>query len=141
MSEFATKDTRFWVKQADAYLVTASPVSGTKYMALATTTFVRIYGIHTKITWGVTQPTPLEIHTTIDAVAGIYTKTDPVTATNYFSVKDYGGAETVQPLATTNPVGRAYLEEGKSVKIEHEITWSTTQPTNLTTRVKYARYI
>ena len=121
-------------QQADATLSQA-PVSGTKYEVLATTKNVRIIGISVQCTWTV-QPTPLEIHITIDGQTVTFTVTDPVTATDYFCQNSFAAAETAQELTTTQP-DQAFLREGRSVKVEAEITGGTVS--NLSARVKYAK--
>lgn len=126
---------KLYEQQADAALNQASPVSGTKYEVLATAKNVRLIGISVQCTWTV-QPTPLEIHVTIDGQTVTFTFTDPVTATNYFAKNASGSAETAQELSTTEPTV-AFLREGKSVKVEAEITGGTVS--NLSARVKHAK--
>jgi len=134
------KDFAVPAHQADAVLSQANPVSGTKYTVLDTTKNVRIISIAAMITWATTQPTPLEVHITIDGVAITVSKTDPVTATPYeVANKSPESAGLVFTSATQEYRGLGILE-GRSVKIEVEITWSTTQPTPLFCRVKYAKW-
>jgi len=133
-----------WKQQPDAVLSQANPVSGTKYTVLDTTKNVRIISIACDVTWATTQPTPLEIHVTIDGVAYNYYKADPVTATDYYAYPHPEKAENVQqPMSSTKAdiSRRAFLMDGKSVKVEIEITWATTQPTPLVCRVKYAKKV
>lgn len=126
-------------QQADATLNQANPVSGTQYTVLDTMRNVRIKSISIQCTWTV-QPTPLEVHVTIDGQSIIYTVANPVTATDYFA--SHGSAYTPawQILETTDRfhTGRPFLYEGRSVMIEAEITGGTVQ--NLSARVKYAQY-
>ncbi|NVM23119.1 MAG: hypothetical protein HWN68_15215 [Desulfobacterales bacterium] len=121
--------------QADATLDQTDPVSGTKYEVLATTKNVRIILIEAQCTWTV-QPTPLEIHVTIDGQPLVFSKADPVS-------EDYYYATPYAPVAggSLNVVAevrhRAFLLEGRSVKVEAEITGGTVS--NLSARVKYAK--
>jgi len=135
------KDFAVPVHQADAVLNQANPVSGTKYTVLNTTQNVRIIGISTDITWTVTQPTPLEVHLTIDGQALKFTVDDPVSGTNYFARINSASAPTLGSLVTTDQTeDKVFLLEGRSVKVEVEITWATTQPTPLNCRVIYAKW-
>lgn len=132
---------RGYAHQADATLSQANPVSGTKYEVLATTKNVRIITMSANIPWAVTQPTPLEVHVTIDGQIITFSKTNPVSAINYSAKIREDRAEGSQELDTLSAYGpfRAFLLEGRSVKVESEITWSVTQPTPLVCRVKYAK--
>jgi len=143
-----------WQHQADSVTIIASPVSGTKYewltgntgagAALGTQNNVRILSAGARLTWATTQPTPLEVHITIDGVP-MYTHqvANPVTATDYMASLrgTYDHTEAQQILETTDRLGagRPFLYEGRAVKVEIEITWATTQPTNLSMRVKWAK--
>jgi len=124
--------------QADATLSQASPTSGNKYEVLATTTNVRIIGIMASVTWTV-QPTPLEIHVTIDGQSYTYAQPNPVSATKYYPYNFPGDAETAQLMGVwTAEFGmRAFLLDGRSVKVEAETTGGTVS--NLSARVKYAK--
>jgi len=62
------KDFPVPVRQADATLVQANPVSDTLYTVLDTTKNCRIRSIQVKIIWATTQPTPLKITITIDGL-------------------------------------------------------------------------
>jgi len=124
-------------QQTDASLSQANPISGTKYEVLATTRNVRIIGITASVTWTV-QPTPLEIHITIDGQAYTFTVTDPVSATKYYARFLSSQTITTQPLVTTDvEVTRSFLLEGRSVKVEAETTGGTVS--NLSATVKYAK--
>ena len=127
--------------QADAVLIQANPISGIKYTVLDTTKNVRIIGICAYITWATTQPTPLKVHLTIDGQNIIFTKVDPVSAAPYQAVHGIHITVGNQVLIdnTIEPT-RSILLEGRSVKVEAEITWGTTQPTPLVCRVKYAKW-
>lgn len=108
------RDMRFYEHQADATLITATPVSGTKYTVLDTTTFVRLISIYSEIYWGVTQPTPLEVHLTVDGQAIIFIKADPVSGTDYFG--HLFGEALNASLSTTDYIkDRPFILEGKSV--------------------------
>lgn len=129
--------------QTDAVLSQANPVSGIKYTVLDTTKNVRIIGFSAKVTWAVTQPTPLEVHITIDGQTITYSVTDPVSATDYFPTAiQPQKVPTAYTLSTVDLflLYRAFLLEGRSIKIEVEITWATTQPTPLVCRVVYAKW-
>ena len=121
-------------QKADATLSQA-PVSGTKYTVLDTKRNVRIIGISVQCTWTV-QPTPLEIHITIDGQTVTFTFTDPVSATDYFAKNSLATAETAQELTVTQP-DVPFLREGQSVKVEAEITGGTVS--NLSARVKWSQ--
>ena len=123
--------------QPDATLDQADPASGTKYTLLDTTRNVRIISISAKCTWTV-QPSPLEVHLTIDGIAHKFSAVDPVSTDLYFAFVREGFHETNQLLETTayGPY-RAFLIEGRSVKVEVEITGGTVS--NLSARVKWAQ--
>jgi len=128
--------------RADSTLSQANPVTATLYTVLDTAKNVRIISISTNITWATTQPTPLEIVVTIDAISTVFTVANPVSATVYFASLNANAAANAQTLETTDrtATGRPFLLEGRSVKIEARITWATTQPTPLVARVKYAKW-
>lgn len=124
--------------QADVVLNQVNPVSGTKYTVLNTTPNARIISIVVTCTWTV-QPTPLEIHVTIDGQAYTFYKDDPATVT-FYEVDIHG--RDVPLLGDMEGAGayqtyRSFLLEGRSVKIEAEITGGTV--TLLYARVKYAK--
>jgi len=121
--------------QADATLNQASPVSGTKYTVLDTTKNVRIISATAKVTWTV-QPTPLEFHITIDGQTLIAQKVNPVSAA--VNSLQNNTPDTAN-LGFGNSVAgyRAFVLEGRSVKIEAETTGGTVS--NLSARVKYAK--
>ena len=138
--------------QDDSVTIVAAPVSGTKYewragasgagAALGTQKNVRIIGIAIKVTWATTQPDPLEAHLTIDGQPVTYTQANPVSApSEYYAINELGAAETAQLFntASVEAVRKAFLREGRSVKLECEVTWATTQPTDLTMRVKWTK--
>lgn len=124
--------------QADATLSQANPVSGTKYTLLDTCKNCRIIGIMAKVTWTV-QPTPLEVHVTIDGQTITHTKTNPASATNHFAEVWQGAAEDAQGLPDTDiGMRRNWVYEGRSIKIEVETTGGTVS--SLDARVKYAKW-
>ena len=136
--------------QADSVTIVAAPVSGTKYgwlagatgagAALGTQSNVRILSLAVKVTWATTQPNPLEVHVTVDGQPLTFLIATPVTATDYFDDSIPQTSPANQVLGTTSYLCyRGFLIEGRSVKVECEITWATTQPTNLTMRVKWAK--
>lgn len=126
---------KLYEHQADATLSQANPVSGTKYTVLDTTKNVRIIAISVSCTWTV-QPTPLEIHITIDGVSYTAALTDPVSSTGY---EVRWRADEAQPELSDTIVShqRAFLLEGRSVKVEAEITGGTVS--NLGAIVKHAK--
>jgi len=136
--------------QEDSLTVIATPVSGTKYVWRAGETGsgaelgeqknVRIISINAVLSWATTQPTPLEVHLTIDGQPITFGQTDPVSATNYVAVCRPRAAMASQIFSTADTSTSAFLCEGRIVKIEIEITWAVTQPTDLTLRVKWARW-
>lgn len=133
----STKPTLF-KRQADATLSQANPTSGTKYTVLDTTKNVRIISIEVNVTWTV-QPTPLEIHITIDGQTITHGQIDPVSTTNYFCYRHPAHAASSQQMTSTLAVYQApaWLYEARSIKIEAETTGGTTS--NLSARVKYAK--
>ena len=128
--------------QPDATINETNPGSGTKYEwsrdgtqanKLGTKKRVRIISIAVKCTWTV-QPTPIEAHVTIDGQSFLASFTDPNTNTWYYVVNEPSSVNMV--LTTTSPIHRSFLLEGRSVKVEAEITGGTVS--NLSARVKYA---
>jgi len=123
--------------QQDATLSQANPVSGTQYEVLATTANVRIIDILVSVTWTV-QPTPLEVHITIDGRTLTLLVANPTTGTPYSPsflniANEQGGLSATLGLTT-----RPFFLEGRSVRITAETTGGTVS--NLTCRVKYARW-
>lgn len=123
-----------WVQQANATLDQDDPVSGTKYVVLDTVKMVRILGCHARVAWTV-QPTPLEIHITIDGKSLRAYQDNPVTATRYYLGQGvYDEGYSISDLDYSSR--RAFLDEGKSIKIEAETTGGTVS--NISALVKYA---
>ena len=139
-SDFLSKTSATFQHQTDATLSQANPVSTTLYNVLPLTNNVRLISISTEVTWGVTQPTPLDVVITIDGVSVIFTKTNPVSANGY-------ECAFISPEASTQVMSsgggysgaRAFLMEGRSVQVDVRITWAVTQPTPLVCRVKWAK--
>lgn len=129
-------------QQADAAISQANPVSTTLYEVLPTTKNVRIISIAANITWATTQPTPLEVVVTIDGISFVFVQPNPVTATNYCAGLSGEKAENAQIFfaAAAADQYRAFMLEGRSVRVQARVTWATTQPTPLVCRVKYARW-
>ena len=122
--------------QADAVLNQAAPVSGTKYVVLDTTKNARILSIMVQCTWTV-QPDPLEVHVTIDSQNLTRGETNPV-STTYYYVAIQGNIPLILITTAGTSHSRAFLLEGRSVKIEVEITGGTVS--NLSATVKYAKW-
>jgi len=123
--------------QADASLSQDNPISGTKYTVLDTTENVRIIDILASVTWTV-QPTPLEVHITIDGRSLALSVSNPATGTPYSPAFLNIGNEQGSLSATLGLSTRPFFLEGRSVKIEAETTGGTVS--NLTCRVKWARW-
>lgn len=131
--------------QPDATINVTDPVSGQKYEwkdpdenPLGTQKNVRILSIAVSCTWTV-QPTPLEVWVTIDGETKRHYFGDPVSATNYYAFLTPGSPATNEGLTETigYAVYKAFLIEGRSIKVEAEITGGTVS--NLTARVKWAK--
>ena len=125
--------------QADAYLSQDNPVSGTWYTVLDTTKNVRVIAVCIKITWATTQPSNLIVRITIDGKTESFDITTAASATWYYCIFNPSVAND-QFLVTTNPDARSFLVEGRSVKVEANVVWATTQPTLLECRIKYAKW-
>ena len=124
--------------QPDAVLDQTDPDSGTKYVVLDTTKNVRIISIMIQCTWTV-QPNPLEIWLTIDGQVLRFYFSDPESATPYFAFLNPGGPVTNEGLTVNMAyaVYKAFLIEGRNIKVEAEITGGTVS--NLSARVKWAK--
>ena len=128
-------DLQGFEQQANAVLHQANPVSGTKYTVLETKRNVRIIFIGVSVTWTV-QPSPLEIHLTVDGNTITFTQADPVSEGWYDAYFVYYADDLHQGFNYMSQY-RAFLLEGRSVKIEAETTGGTVQ--SLDARVKYAK--
>ena len=131
---------RVFQQQDDAVLDQDNPDSGVKYTVLDTTRNVKIESIIAVCTWSV-QPSPLEIHLTVDGQAIRYSLTDPESTKFYLAVRTAECAPANQLLfaipATRSADYRAFLKEGRSVKVEAEITGGTVS--NLSARMKWSK--
>jgi len=128
-------------QQDDAVLNQANPTSGTLYEVLPETPNCRIIGVAVRCTWTV-QPTPLELHITIDGIVFTFSKTDPVSdqwtfpqAETFYDVPANAG------LLNTSTAFQGYktwLKEGRNIRVQAEITGGTVS--NLSCRLRYARW-
>jgi hypothetical protein len=128
-------------QQADATIAQNNPVSLTKYTVLDTTANVRIISIETDITWATTAVVYIKIYVTIDGRSIEFYQSLPTTGTPYFPLPDPQQLENSQAFTTNSAIAnyKAFLLEGRSVKVEAQVSWNTTQPTPLNCRVKYAK--
>ena len=111
--------------QPDKLFNQSNPTSGLKYEVLATTPWVRLISIGAYVLW-TAQPTPLEIYVTVDGQAGKFSVVDPVSNTGYYPALDAKMAFPMGSLSLTDHcLERAYLLDGRSVKVEAEITGGT----------------
>jgi len=118
----------------DATLSQSNPTSETKYIVLNTTKNARILGIGVICTWTV-QPTALKIRLTIDGQNSRAVKAYPANNTWYMI---YWSEPYVNPdlSSSIQMYRRAFFVEGRSIKIEAEVTEGTVS--ELSARVKYA---
>lgn len=133
---------RQYQQQADAYLSQANPVSTTLYTVLDTTLNVRLTSCTATVTWGVTQPTPLEIVLTIDGQTITHIQANPVSVQAYELSQYSDTAANNQGMIATGNIRKMsapFSYEGRSVKVQVRVTWAVTQPTPLECRVKYAK--
>ena len=135
--------------QPDATINQDNPDSGTKYewssdgtqaKKLGTQKNVKIISIDVQCTWTV-QPTPLEVHVTIDGKNIKHSADSPLSAKWYEAYPQAYNAENNQPLSDVETVQyslyRPFLYEGRNVKVEAEVTGGTVS--NLSARVKWAK--
>ena len=137
-TDFLSKTTATFQYQADATISQANPVSATLYEVLPTTANCRLIAIGCNITWAVTQPTPLDVIVTVDGVTLTFSKTNPATATAYEPAFESDSGTQMSNYNVAVPT-RAFLLEGRSVRVQIRITWAVTQPTPLICRVKWAK--
>lgn len=130
---------REYQHQPDATLDEDDPVSGQKYTILETTKDVKIYSLVAKSIWS-EQPSPLEIHVTIDGNTITFTKANPASNEFYEADRQANLAESAQSLNAMG-ISRyvAQYYQGKSIKIEAEVTGGTVS--NLSTRIKWAKKV
>lgn len=126
--KFKSAPPKSWKYQPNGVLNQANPVSGTKYTVLDVNEACRIYDALVLCTWTV-QPSPLELHFTIDGETFLESFTDPVTATSYRATRRHSNSLIVPVMYleagynATNALSFVY--EGKAVKIEAEISGGT----------------
>lgn len=130
------------VLQADTTLSQANPVSGTQYAVLATNINVRIWAASAYSEWTV-QPSPIELHFTIDGNTLTHAKANPVTATHYIAQLNAQGSEIQGNMDIYTALGysliaRSIMIEGRSVAAVAEITGGTVQL--LTARIKWSKW-
>jgi len=130
-------------QQADAVISQNNPVSNQLYTVLDTTTNVEIISFGCSVNWDTTQPTNLRVIVTVDGITKTFTCASPVTATGYVPSLNNSFAASDQFLvASASPTVASFASyrecSGRSVKVQVAVTWSTTQPTPLICRVKYA---
>lgn len=127
-------------QQADAYISQDNPVNSQEYTVLDTTANVRLQGIAVNCTW-TGQPTPLTVKVYVDGQVLVMTRANPVTTTYY-----YGGIASTESddpagmasLGSTQTIQtRAFILEGKSVKVTASVTGGTVS--NMKARIKYAK--
>jgi len=121
----------------DAVLNQANPTSGLEYEVLPTTEKVRIKSISISVAWTV-QPSPLEVHFTVDGLTRRHYFNNPVTATQYYVERGQTHLDSSSQVmaVTTVQSSRAFLIEAKSLRITAETTGGTVS--NITVRIKYA---
>jgi hypothetical protein len=125
------------IHQADVTLSQNNPVSGVLYTVLDTTTLVRIVSFSVTVTWTV-QPSPLDLVITIDGNTLTFTQANPVSAQPYTpDMRGFNPENALGLSAGTNDY-RAFILEGKTVKIEARTTGGTVS--NLSARVKWGRW-
>ena len=126
-----------FVRQADATLSQANPVSGTSYAVLGTAAAparnVRIYSIWAKVTWSV-DTTRLDVFCVIDGDTFQW-YVDPTSAQDYYCRIVAQSVPSAQSLETTE-LQKSFLLEGKSVYVYVVSTGGTANP--LACNVKYA---
>lgn len=125
--------------QSPMFINDASPISDTYETVLDTTTNVRILSIYLLSNWAVTQPTPITVKVTIDGITLTGVQANPISGTYYY-VSLNPNSTSVLDLTTDLLPGhyRAFLLEGRSIKVEAKIAWGVTQP-SLACMVKYAK--
>jgi hypothetical protein len=104
----------------------ANPVSTTIYPVLPVTYDVRLIGGAAWVTWTV-QPDPLEIIVTVDGRELIFKKTNPVSATRNYLLRDLATLENAQNTSTDGETAnrKAFIVEGQSLKVDVRTTGGT----------------
>ena len=119
----------------DIKIEQASPTSGTQYEVLPFTNHVHIISLTARVTWTV-QPTPLEAHVTVDGVVITFSRTNPVSATNYMaSLGNSMAPSTAQVFDTSDTAATRDILSGRRVQVTVEITGGTVSL--LECRLKY----
>lgn len=123
--------------QAEVSLNQANPTSGTKYEVLDDT-LVRLIAVAAKTTWTV-QPTPLELHITVDGQTLRWFTANPASNVWFWVLWNYGDGSNDQAFVTPDyQKAIAFLLEGRDVKVEVEITGGTTS--SVQCRLKWAKW-
>jgi hypothetical protein len=135
--------------KGDLYVDQANPVSGTKYEwsttglaagAAGTKYNVRLIAAFASVTWTV-QPTPLEVHVTVDGETFTAARANPASTTPYYLFPSFTDVthDTWNLNATAeNGFRRAFLLDARSLKLEAETTGGTSQALNL--RVLWCKF-
>lgn len=129
---------RFVVQAADVTLVQANPVGGTLYEVLPVITYARIVTGYVEVTWTV-QPTPIQIHLTLDGQTITHELGNPVSGTSYVIKRNVADQAANAQILETGYIDFPYLYEATSARVQAETTGGTVQ--NLSSRVKYARWV
>ena len=135
---------KYWQRQADAVLTQASPVSGTKYPLLNTSSIVKIIAVFAKVTWTV-QPDPIEIHITVNGVLYTYAFTNPVSTQHYRPYWSFRTALLNKLVAADDAGSDAsfgalpFIDENVGCVIEVETTGGTVS--SLDAILKYAKKV
>lgn len=128
-------------QQVDAFLTITNPVSGTKYEVLPTTELVRIRNIAIRSTHTVTQALA-EVHVTVDGIS--YSQVQNATSNTWYlsSSNRPQSPGLFNWLTQLDHRDSAFLFEGRSVKIEMEVTEAIDAGTitDLRCRVKWAKW-
>lgn len=136
-------------EQLDSVTIISNPVSGLKYewktgesgagAVLGSQKNVRIIDVSAQCTQSV-NPDSIQVHITCDTKLNTYTKATPATNTMYASKTMPHLAATAQQLdvATNFAQYRAFLKEGRTIKVEAEVTGGTV--TELKLRVKWGKW-
>lgn len=127
-----------WQVQPIVIVDESPPVLGQKYTLLDTTENVFILNIHGNVTW-TDQPTPLELHYTIDEITETAQLANPNSGANYFMTRPSHTTTLFQWSSTDFSKYGLGLVQARSVKIEVEITGGTVS--RLKSNLKYAKRV